>query len=202
MARPASAPPFQLHQDGWRGSNSVTWRQVQSEQWRDIFELTGAVIDQSRFVSTCLLADPGIYANGAAVLLPPLPAEPRPERESNVPVDISLRQEIAIEFESLGAIEWDSETHGFLSCPGKHLHTTGDGARDCEIHLDGVPGLHCFHNSCGGYIDGLNHELRLRIAKAEGFDGSDSFVGENIVDEPDEEAPPFPLHCLPPQVRQ
>jgi hypothetical protein len=171
---------------------------------KHIFELTGAVIDQSctDVSRLCFVSfDPDIYINEDAVLLPPLPAEPKPERESNAPADISVRQEIAIEFESLGAIEWDSETHGFLSCPGKHLHTTGNGPRDCEIHLDGVPTLHCFHTSCGGYIDGLSHELRLRIAKAEGFDGSDSFVEANIVDEPDEEAQPFPLHCLPPQVK-
>ena len=171
---------------------------------KHIFELTGAVIDQSctDVSRLCFVSfDPDIYINEDAVLLPPLPAEPKPERESNAPADISVRQEIAIEFESLGAIEWDSETHGFLSCPGKHLHTTGNGPRDCEIHLDGVPTLHCFHTSCGGYIDGLSHELRLRIAKAEGFDGSDGFAEENMVDEPDEEAPPFPLHCLPPRVK-
>src|SRR5262249_18932245 len=111
---------------------------------------------------------------------------------------ISLRQQIAVDFESLGAIDWNSDIQGFLACPGGHLHTTGKGPRDCRISLDGTPTLFCFHTSCGGLIDELNHELRLRIAKAEGSDG---FAEENIVDESDEEAPPFPLHCLPPRVK-
>jgi hypothetical protein len=171
---------------------------------KHIFDLTGAVIDQSctDVSRLCFVSfDPGFFVNEDAVLLPPLPAEPKPERVESAPVDLGLRQQEAVKLPGLGAIEWDSETHGFLSCPGKHLHTTGHGPRDCQIHVDGVPTLFCFHNSCGGYLDELNHELRLRIAKAEGFDGSDGFVEENIVDEPDEEAPPFPLHCLPPQVR-
>jgi hypothetical protein len=171
---------------------------------KHIFELTGATIDGScsDVSRLCFVSfDPDIYVNEDAVLLPPLPAEPKPDRESNVPADISLRQQIAVEFESLGAIDWDSDIQGFLACPGGHLHTTGKGPRDCRISLDGTPTLFCFHTSCGGLIDELNHELRLRIAKAEGFDGSDSFVQENIVvDEPDQEAPAFPLHCLPSQV--
>ena len=171
---------------------------------KHIFDLTGAVIDQSctDVSRLCFVSfDPDIYVNENAVLLPPLPAEAKPERVESAPVDLGLRQQEAVKLPGLGAIEWDSETHGFLSCPGKHLHTTGHGPRDCQIHVDGVPTLFCFHNSCGGYLGELNHELRLRIAKAERFDGSDNFVEENIVDEPDEEAPPFPLHCLPPQVR-
>src|SRR5262249_53837057 len=74
---------------------------------KHIFELTGAVIDQSctDVSRLCFVSfDPDIYVNKDAVLLPPLPAEPKPERESNAPADISVRQEIAIEFESLGAI--------------------------------------------------------------------------------------------------
>jgi putative DNA primase/helicase len=69
--------------------------------------------------------------------------------------------------EWVGEIRWTSEAHGFATCPGKHLHTTGDSERDCEIHLDGSPTLHCFHNHCTGIIAGTNHELRSRIGKAE-----------------------------------
>jgi Protein of unknown function (DUF3987)/BT4734-like, N-terminal domain len=171
---------------------------------KHIFELTGATIDGScsDVSRLCFVSyDPDIYVNEDAVAIAPLPAEPKPERESNVLPDISLRQQIAVDFESLGAIDWNSDIQGFLACPGGHLHTTGKGPRDCRISLDGTPTLFCFHTSCGGLIDELNHELRLRIAKAEGFDGSDGFAEENIVDEPDEEAPPFPLHCLPPRVK-
>src|SRR5262249_28960239 len=69
--------------------------------------------------------------------------------------------------ERLGQIDWQSETSGFLICPGKHLHTTANRERDCEINLDGVPTLFCFHNSCRGIIDSVNHELRSRIARLE-----------------------------------
>jgi hypothetical protein len=166
---------------------------------KHIFELTGAVIDESgKDVSRlCFVSfDPDIYVNEEAVPIAPLPPEPKPQRsESDASADLGLRGQIAIAL--LGEIEWDSGTHGFLSCPGKHLHTTGDGPRDCEIHLDGVPTLHCFHTSCRGFIDGLNHELRKRIGKAEAEPsvGSDGSVLD--VDESDEAVWPFPLHCLP-----
>src|SRR5262249_19196113 len=52
-------------------------------------------------------------------------------------------------------------------CPGKHLHTTGDSERDCAVDLDNVPTAHCFHNSCRGIVDRVNHALRSRIGKAE-----------------------------------
>src|SRR5262249_21467470 len=80
-------------------------------------------------------------------------------------VDLSGRQRIAIEL--LGPIDWQSETSGLVACPGKHLHTTGDNERDCMIDFDGVPTVHCFHNSCRGILDGVNHALRSRIGKAE-----------------------------------
>src|SRR5262249_6019166 len=65
---------------------------------------------------------------------------------SEIVVDLIERRRIAVEF--LGQIQWSSDTSGYCTCPGKHLHTSCDGVRDCEIHLDGVPTLHCFHNSC------------------------------------------------------
>ena len=80
-------------------------------------------------------------------------------------VNLSERQRIATEL--LGDIEWTSETSGYCVCPGKHLHTTGDGERDCKIHLDGAPNIHCFHDHCKGIQAGVNHELRSRIGKAE-----------------------------------
>ena len=33
--------------------------------------------------------------------------------------------------------------------------------------LDGVPTIKCFHASCSGIVDGVNHELRSQIGKAE-----------------------------------
>ena len=60
-----------------------------------------------------------------------------------------------------------SVSKGSCICPGKHLHTTGDGERDCEIHLDGAPNIHCFHGHCKGIEAGVNRELQSRIGKAE-----------------------------------
>jgi hypothetical protein len=135
-----------------------------------VLQLTGKEIDdkcKDEARMNFLSFDPQIYVNLDAVVIEPLP--PLPKREyslkSAVTADLGLRQRCAVEL--LGAIDWDSISHGFLPCPGKHLHSTGEGERDCEIHLDGAPTLHCFHNHCSGILAGLNHELRSRIAKVE-----------------------------------
>jgi hypothetical protein len=80
-------------------------------------------------------------------------------------VNLSERQRIAVEL--LGNIDWQSETSGFAQCPGKYLHTTADGERDCKIDFDHVPTLHCFHDHCRGILNAINRELRSRIGKAE-----------------------------------
>jgi hypothetical protein len=131
-------------------------------------QLTGVQIDQAckDVARLCFLSyDPGIYHNGNAREIEPLPEPEKPKATPNGAIDLNERQRIA--FELLGAIDWQSETSGFVVCPGKHLHTTGDNERDCKIELDKVPTLHCFHNSCRGILDGVNHELRSRIGKAE-----------------------------------
>jgi hypothetical protein len=111
--------------------------------------------------------DPELYHNPKATELEPLPEpeKPKPAFNSSGEVNLSERQRIATEL--LGNIEWTSEASGCCVCPGKHLHTTGDGERDCKIELDGAPTVHCFHNSCRGIIAGVKHELRSRIGKAE-----------------------------------
>src|SRR5262249_12609908 len=130
-------------------------------------ELTGIQMDQSGkdVARLCFLSyDPDIYHNANARAIEPLP---EPEKPKALPanVDLSGRQRIAIEL--FGPIDWQSETSGLVACPGKHLHTTGDNERDCMIDFDGVPTVHCFHNSCRGILDGVNHALRSRIGKAE-----------------------------------
>jgi BT4734-like, N-terminal domain len=145
----------------------ASWRAVQ----KHVLELTGVQVDQSGKdpARLCFLSfDPDLYHNPNAVGIEPVvePEKPRPRVFSpNGVVDLNARQRIA--FELLGEIRWDSETHGFFPCPGKYLHTTVDGHRDCEIHLDGAPTIHCFHDHCRGMVDGINHELRSRIGEAE-----------------------------------
>jgi putative DNA primase/helicase len=133
-------------------------------------ELTGIQIDQScsDVARLCFLShDPEAYLNEDAVELLPLielatsavavaPAVCKPE--------IETRRRIANEL--LGSIDWGTETRGYCTCPAQHLHTTGNGARDCEVHLDGAPTIHCFHNSCTGIRDAVNRELRSRIGKS------------------------------------
>ena len=125
----------------------------------------------------------------------PEPEKPKAAFNSSGEVNLSERQRIATEL--LGDIDWQSETSGFCACPGKHLHTTGDGERDCKIELDGAPTIHCFHKSCRGIKAGVNHELRSRIGKAE-------FVPTPCVEahprhgEPVELPPPPPPYVPPP----
>jgi Protein of unknown function (DUF3987)/BT4734-like, N-terminal domain len=132
-------------------------------------ELTGIQIDQAckDVARLCFLSyDPEIYVNEDAFEITPLAELEKPKSVMpNGVANLSQRQHIARE--RLGDIDWHSETKGFVTCPGKHLHSTADSERDCEINLDGAPTLFCFHNSCRGIIDAINHELRSRIAKAE-----------------------------------
>jgi BT4734-like, N-terminal domain/Protein of unknown function (DUF3987) len=149
-------PDISRHQDSFRAIQQY------------VLQLTGKEIDKKckdvarmNFMSF----DPEVYVNPDALLIEPLPPEPKRPIQNSAVADLGLRQRCAVEL--LGEIDWDSVSHGFLLCPGKHLHTTGDNPRDCEIHLDGAPTLHCFHDHCSGFLAGLNHELRSRIAKAE-----------------------------------
>jgi hypothetical protein len=132
-------------------------------------ELTGVEIDEAckDVGRLCFMScDPEIYVNENAVEIEPLPEAEKPARiHPNGIANVSERQRITSEL--LGQIDWQSQTTGFLQCPGKHLHTTGDGERDCRVVLDGAPTVHCFHDHCRGIIDAINHELRSRIAKVE-----------------------------------
>src|SRR5689334_18098898 len=65
--------------------------------------------------------------------------------------------------EVVGHIEWSNDVEGFCECPGKAHHTKADGSKDCMIHLDGVPNLHCVHSSCKESVVLKSRELRLRL---------------------------------------
>ena len=148
---------------------------------RHVLDLTGIQIDQAckDVARMCFVSyDHDAYSNSNACELAPLQELRKPQR-ADAPVsstpDAAVRQGIAVEL--FGAIQWDSEIHGFCTCPGKHLHSTGDAQRDCEIHLDGVPTIHCFHNSCVEILDDLNHNLRSRISRAESMNQPKSTGG-------------------------
>src|SRR5205823_9553838 len=100
--------------------------------------------------------DPDAYHNPNASELPPL-SEPQksntnPRYNGGTP-DVETRRRIATEL--LGTIEWNDDTESYCACPGRHLHTAGDGERDCEIHLGGAPTIHCFHDHCRGICDAV-----------------------------------------------
>jgi hypothetical protein len=111
--------------------------------------------------------DPETMINLGAEELPPLAElEPRP-----TPLVISspgapgTRKDIAERI--LGPVLWESDDKGFCPCPGQHLHTAPNGQRDCQVFIDGAPTITCFHSSCRGIVDAVNHSLRFRIGKAE-----------------------------------
>jgi putative DNA primase/helicase len=131
-------------------------------------QLTDIQIDESGkdIGRLCFMSyDPELYHNPNSIEIEPLPEPEKPHFANISLVNLSERQRIATEL--LGNIDWQSETSGYCVCPGKHLHTEVDGERDCEVHLDGAPNIHCFHGHCKGIEAGVNHELQSRIGKAE-----------------------------------
>jgi P4 family phage/plasmid primase-like protien len=133
-------------------------------------ELTGVQIDACPDVARlCFLShDPDAYLNENATELAPLLHARESVQRANIPLsghEIDIRRKIAVEL--VGEIDWETETQGLCGCPGQHLHTTGNGTRDCEVYLNGTPTVHCFHNHCRGIRDGVNRELRSRINDTE-----------------------------------
>ena len=163
-------------------------------------ELTGVQIDESckDVARLCFLSfDPELYHNPNATELEPLPEPEKPHIANISLVNLSERQRVATEL--LGNIEWTSETSGYCICPGKHLHTTGDGERDCKIDLDRVPTTHCFHDHCRAILEAINRELRSRIGKAEYVKAETAVVEAEPVEPatPPASYTPPPLKLLP-----
>jgi Protein of unknown function (DUF3987)/BT4734-like, N-terminal domain len=159
---------------------------------KHVRDLTGIQIDQACKdpARLCFMShDPQLYINLAATQIEPLPEPVMPKLiPSNGTFDLSERQHIAQRI--LGSIEWISQTEGYCDCPNKAAHTTGDGKRDCKIWVGDKPTIYCFHNSCRGVIDGLNHALRSRVGRAE--------KSSVDVDEAEIELPPTPAPYVPP----
>jgi hypothetical protein len=65
----------------------------------------------------------------------------------------------------VGDVKWISATEGFCECPGKELHSHGDGRKDCKLYLNGVPTLFCFHASCAEMLSETNKRLRKEIGE-------------------------------------
>jgi hypothetical protein len=157
--------PFRVPADA--AKHNASFRAIRQH----IRELVGEEIDLScsDVGRLCFVSyDPDVFSNDNAVEITPLAEKPKPAPVAAVvssAPEIEIRRRITTEM--LGAIDWQSETRGFCICPGRHLHTTGNNERDCEIHLDGAPTIHCFHNSCSAIRAGVNHELRSRVGNNE-----------------------------------
>ncbi|MHC1768162.1 MAG: hypothetical protein AB9869_28475 [Verrucomicrobiia bacterium] len=67
----------------------------------------------------------------------------------------------------LGEVDWRDNSTGYCSCPGKACHTTRDGRRDAIVHLDGAPGVYCFHASCQTAVAEANRALRRALTTGE-----------------------------------
>ncbi len=144
-------------------------------------ELCGVEIDRAcRDVARlCFVShDPDAFLNRDATELPPhvestgpaaKPLAPAPATRAAAAAKPDLRRTIAGEL--LGEVGWTDDTRGFCACPGRAQHTNPDGPRDCRVHLDGAPTLHCLHNSCRAAVDAANRELRSRIGVAESTNG-------------------------------
>jgi hypothetical protein len=124
-----------------------------------------------------LSSDSNAYLNEIAIELPPLCESKTRETVISAPVsDTKLETRRRVAEELLREINWNGDNSGYCTCPAQHLHTSGDGDRDCEVYLDRVPTIHCFHESCNGVIAGVNHELQSRIRKTEGVSKPEPLV--------------------------
>lgn len=82
------------------------------------------------------------------------------ESTNSSPTNTYLRDPKEIAEEVLGPIEWLDERTGFGTCPGRAKHTTPDGPKDCRIHIDGTPTVHCLHASCTSDVADASRRLR------------------------------------------
>jgi hypothetical protein len=66
----------------------------------------------------------------------------------------------------LGQVDWQTETHGYVRCPGESLHNSRTGKKDCQVHIDGAPTVSCFHASCIGAVQQANKTLRRELGQS------------------------------------
>ena len=183
------------------GKHSGSYRAVEQH----VRELTGIQIDQAckDVARLCFLSyDPGIYYNGDAGPIEPLPEPDKPRPVPNGAINLSERQRIAEEI--LGEVDWQSDTSGLVKCPGEDRHTNPNRKRDCTIYLDGVPNIHCFHGSCRGIREALEYTLQSRIGKIEYVPPVSSDSKKQAAELPQVPAPyvPPPLTLLPAPMRE
>ena len=67
--------------------------------------------------------------------------------------------------EALGTGCWRDRDLGWVTCPGKALHTTKDKPKDCKVFANpgGKPRLSCFHHSCAQAVADANQKLGMAM---------------------------------------
>lgn len=84
----------------------------------------------------------------------------------------------------LGPITWDDTNRGHCECPGKARHTGPNKSSDCQVFVDGVPTVFCFHSSCQPERDLKNRELRREFGSGAGSWTLVLPTGERMVSQP------------------
>ncbi|MDB4341863.1 hypothetical protein OAA59_01480 [bacterium] len=113
--------------------------------------------------------DPNLYRNPTASELP-VTVDASPMAYSGVQpsldnATLQLRRNSAEEL--LGSVDWVDDYKGYVTCPGEDSHTNRNGHRDCLIHIDGAPNIHCVHQSCSALCQSKSTELQRKIGWAE-----------------------------------
>ena len=138
--------------------------------------LTGAKVDVAtkNIASLCFVShDPDAHFNPEAEELNvPKPTSAPLVMKCESTDELPQRKNIAERI--LRITKWESETVGFCKCPGIEMHTGKNQPQDCRVSLDGVPTIHCFHDSCGSRVEEANRRLRSDIGKAEAASGDAS----------------------------
>ena len=139
---------------------------------KHITKLTGLDADSSGkdLARLCFVSfDPNLYHNPTASELPvTVDASPIVYSGAQPSLDnatLQLRRNSAEEL--LGSVDWVTDSMGYITCPGKDLHTNLSVERDCRVHIDGAPNIHCVHQSCSALCQSKSTELQRNIGRAE-----------------------------------
>jgi hypothetical protein len=159
---------FRVRADG--DLHSASYRAVEAH----VQKLTGVQIDEKckNIGRLCFLSsDPDAHLNEAAVELPPLfeAAGPKPVPTVGLTNEqAEMRRRIAVDL--LGGIKWTDENFGLCTCPGRDLHQTANGERDCRVYIDGAGWMDCFHESCKKPVAEAISELQVRLRRSASAD--------------------------------
>jgi hypothetical protein len=59
----------------------------------------------------------------------------------------------------------EDELRAYIECPGKHLHTTPNGPKDCLIYANPACAIHCVHQSCEEECSVLSAAIKIFVGE-------------------------------------